>query len=677
MNRPHTLLMLSISLFSSIVLSNDTPYSLLPWYENILPAPLLIEYQKQLLSDQNLSPKKQNLLVYKLGKNHLAIEDYAQALPYFQMSILHPVSQDLSLNTSKKIQKLQEISYGEDLSKAINFLEKEHPQKTIQILYPYRNHPSFIVHMLLGKAYAMKNKPNEAVVFFKNANRFSQNDVEKKEASKQIIKMEDWIRFNQKPKVSHPSISPKKQPSRWEQYFLHGKQLYNHDQPIEAMDEFKKAYIVSQNDSEKKACLLYILKTANWIQDFKAAFQTYHLLEKKDLNAEEKNILLTEHAKTLLNLDYPRHAIFSLSQTTPLTTPDSVLTLASCYLSAGLPYQTKKLIELPQSQRIIQTIPTNSYLYNRKKDIDYQIMQNTSKAMLNFDFSRIQDSTQFIINRETGEGNYRTFGTNSNTSVMLSKSQYYNPIHYVNSDILFIKQDFLNIHDKLDLSAAIIPTQVRYLNSNGFNPWNPVLWQVSANLKQNDYFNLYAFNNTVLVETIPALQNNILMNNSEGTINLHPFNFAYFNFTFAGSYFSDTNQRLGGAASFLYQLSSRYGVFSKIRYRRYQNSYYDNPNYFSPQSMQEGDIFLIFKKRLTMTTFLYAEGSVGLQQLQVNPTEDLSNQTVYTTQINLAQKITKYAQLTLSYSYIQNVFNNLVGPYSQEYFGANFKIFLD
>ena len=78
-----------------------------------------------------------------------------------------------------------------------------------------------------------------------------------------------------------------------------------------------------------------------------------------------------------------------------------------------------------------------------------------------------------------------------------------------------------------------------------------------------------------------------------------------------------------------------------------------------------------------MTTFLYAEGSVGLQQLQVNPTEDLSKQTVYTTQINLAQKITKYAQLTLSYSYVQNVFNNLVGPYSQEYFGANLKIFLD
>ncbi|MDQ5884483.1 MAG: hypothetical protein QG556_823 [Pseudomonadota bacterium] len=677
MNRPHQYLILVVTLFSGMVLSYDINYSLLPWYENILPAQLLIEYQKQLLSEKNLSTKKQNLLIYKLGKNHLIIEDYEKALPYFQMSILHPVSQDLSLNTSKKIQQLQAISYGEDLSKAISFLEKAHPQKTIQILYPYRNQPSFIVHMLLGKAYAMKNQPNEAIVFFKKSQSYSQNNVEKNEASKQIFKMQEWIKFNQKPKALPALSNPIKRISPWEQYFIHGKQLYNHDQPIEAMDDFKKAYVASQNDSEKNASLLYILKTANWIQDFKQAFHTYHLLEKKDLNAEEKNILLTEHAKTLLNLDYPRHAIFSLSKTTPLTTPDSVLTLASCYLSAGLPYQTKKLIEQPQSQRIIQTIPTNSYLHNRKKDIDYQIMQNTSKAMLNFDFARIQDSTQFIINRETGEGNYRTFGTNSNTSVMLSKSQYYNPIHYVNSDILFIKQDFLNIHDKLDLSAAVIPTQVRYLNSNGFNPWNPLLWQVSANLKQNDYFNLYAFNNTVLVETIPALQNNILMNNSEGTINLHPLNFAYFNFTFAGSYFSDTNQRLGGAASFLYQLSSRYGIFSKIRYRRFQNSYYDNPNYFSPQSMQEGDLFLIFKKRLTMTTFLYAEGSVGLQQLQVNPTEDLSKQTVYTTQINLAQKITKYAQLTLSYSYVQNVFNNLVGPYSQEYFGANLKIFLD
>lgn len=664
--------LLILLLYSNLSFSGE----ILSFYEDILTTPLLIEYEKYQLNQNDLNQISKNILIYKLAKNYFIIEDFQLSLCYFQWSILHPISKDHTLYASKRIQQLKKIIFGDHLSRALYYLEHHQPQKSIQELQSHSNNHSYLLNMILGKAHAMKDQPQKALLFFEKSFRFTKNDFEKKQANEQIKKMKQWIASKENPPQIIKTPSSLKT-SPWEKVFEKGKKSYNLDQPLQAMIDFEKSYIIASNDSEKIASLLYILKTANWIEDFKKAFQAYHHLEKMHLNKDEKNILLTEHAKTLLNLDYPRHAIFALSQTTPLTTPDSILTLGSCYLSALLPYQTKNLIELPQSQAILKSIPTNSYLYNRKKDIDYQIMQNTSKAMFNFDFARIQDSTQFIINRETGEGNYRTFGTNSNTSVMLSKSQYYNPIHYVNSDILFIKQDFLNIHDKLDISAAIVPTQVRYVNSNDFNPWNPVMWQVSANLKQNDYLNIYAFNNTVLVETVPALQNNILMNNSEGTINLHPFNFAYFNFTLAGSYFSDTNQRLGGAASFLYQLSSRYGIFSKIRYRRFQNSYYDNPNYFSPQSMQEGDLFLIFKKRLTMTTFLYAEGSVGLQQLQVNPTEVLSNQTVYTTQINLAQKITKYAQLTISYSYVQNVFNNLVGPYSQEYFGANFKIFID
>lgn len=676
MKRYQKLLMICLY-FSSGSIFSYPEISLLDFYEHILPTPLLIEYEKSLISEQTLDLNTQNILIFKLARNFFVLEKYRQSLAYFEMSTLHPISRDFSKNTSKKIHQIREIIYGEDLSQAIFFLDQENPNQALSILKPYMARSSYIVNMLMGKAYAMKNMPQKAKYFFQNASKNSQNQLEKKEAIYQLKKMTHWIEETKKPL---PAIKPKikiKENNRWLTTFSKGKQAYAQDNPVQAMEYFKSSYKLSQNDSEQKASLFFILKTSNWLLNYQEAFQAYRLLEKKSLNAEENNILLTEHAKTLLNLDYPRHAIYALSQTTPLKTADSILTLASCYLSAGLPYQTKKLVEQPQSQKILEKLPPNSYLANRKKDIDYQLMQTTSKGMLNFDFARIQDSTQFIINRETGEGNYRTFGVNSNTSVMLSKSQYYNPIHYVNSDILFIKQDFYNIHDKLDLSGAIIPTQVHYYNSLMNNPWNPMLWQVSANLKQNDVLNIYAFNNTVLVETIPALQNHILMNNSEGTVNLHPANFIYLNFTLAGSSFSDSNQRLGGAASLLYQLSSRYGVFSKIRYRRFQNSYYDNPNYFSPQSMQGSDLFLIFKKRLTMSTYLYAEGSVGLQQLQVNPTEELSNQTVYTTQINLAQKITKYAQLTLSYSYVQNVFNNLVGPYSQEYFGANFKIFID
>lgn len=678
------LMLIHISCYSSpssIQHQDDNPQQLeLVFYERVLPPLLLVSYENALFKQEQSSSALHLLLALKLAKIYTSLNQYQLSLIYYQYLIIHPIPKDWYEFASQKIFQLQEIQFGEHVEKAIRSLENQQPRQVIEILRPYQNRKSYVVKMALGKAAAMNNNPHEALMLFEEALQYSQNQLEKLESLRQIEKMKRWIH----PKSSiHPIHPPQKRPSSpktsglWNKNFNAGVSFYNQDNPIQAMIFFEKSYRFAKTDSEKKTTLLYILRTANWIQDFNAFFKAFHLLEKYQLNSFEKRVLLTEHAKVLLSFDYPRHAIFALSQTNVFDSADSILTLSSSYLSAGFPYQAQQLMKDSRSQQVLEKLPEKSYLANRKRDLEYQVIPFTSKGMLNFDFARIQDSTQFIINRETGEGNYRSFNGHSNTSVMLSKSQYYNPTHMVNSDILFIKQDTLNILDKLDLSTAVVPTSVSYFNTNQFSSWAPILWQISANLKANDTFSIYAFNNNVFVETIPSLQNRILMNNTEGTLNLHPLNTLYLNVTFAASHFTDANERLGGSANILYPLSSRYGLFSRLRYRRFQNSYYDNPNYFSPQEMQEGDVFLIYKKRLSAYTYLYADGSIGLQQLRINPVEDLSKQTVYTTQINIVQKITKYAQITISYSYVQNVFNNLVGPYSQEYFGANAKIFLD
>lgn len=666
----------SILLFILLSVSSQLCFAQLPMinvYKHILPTSLFIHYEETLLDDPQLESNVQNTLWYELGKNHLAREHYEKALNYFQMAALHPISEDISTDISKKVIRLKEVIFGEHLSRAIYFLENDNPIQTIKILNPYLDRHSYKVYLILGKAYAMNNDPHKALIFFKLALHYGQDESDRNEASRQMVKMQQWL---------HPHKSPKKivkvyQNKPWNTLFKKGKYFYNHDRPDEAMPYFHKAYLISKNNNEKKACLFYILESANWTQDFKEAIHAYQLFLSIPHARQEENIFKTSHAKTLINMDYPREAITTLLQTTPISSADGVLTLADAFLNAGRPDQAKKLLQQTNSKKLLEAIPANSYLKNKEQDIENRRIEAVSKAMLNTDFSRIQDSTQFIINRETGEANYRTFGDNTNTSVMLSKSQYYNPTHYVNSEILFIKQDVFNILDKLNVSAGIVPTQVRYYNTDYLPAWNPLLWLASAIYKHNDYLSISTFNNAVLVETIPALQNNILMYNSEGSIQLHPVQRAYLNLTFLNSRFSDNNQRLGGSFNLLYQLSSQYGVFTKLRLRKFQNSYYDNPNYFSPQSIQGGDLFLILRKRLSMTTYLYAEGSVGLQQLNINPTEDLSYQTVYTGQVNLAQRITKYTLLTISYSYVQNVFNNLVGPYSQQYFGANFKIFID
>lgn len=85
----------------------------------------------------------------------------------------------------------------------------------------------------------------------------------------------------------------------------------------------------------------------------------------------------------------------------------------------------------------------------------------------------------------------------------------------------------------------------------------------------------------------------------------------------------------------------------------------------------------MFKRRLSTTLTIYAEGGLGTQSILQAPTTATNNNQVLAYNLNLSKQIGTVAELNLNGGYTQNAFSNFIGAYAQTYFGASIKFFLD
>lgn len=111
--------------------------------------------------------------------------------------------------------------------------------------------------------------------------------------------------------------------------------------------------------------------------------------------------------------------------------------------------------------------------------------------------------------------------------------------------ILSFRQDFINIDDRLDINLIAAPAHITYRVNNQAS-WNPILWNGGMTYHLNDDWVFSAYNSNGLVETIPALQNAILINTSEGSIFYHPYPKLYVRGSGFHNRFTNRNNRNGG-----------------------------------------------------------------------------------------------------------------------------------
>ncbi len=457
-------------------------------------------------------------------------------------------------------------------------------------------------------------------------------------------------------------------------YLYSGNTFLMLSDPRVALMYYKYAKNVANNTEERKIALFGITRSALWLEYYTTALNAFDELSLMQLSPDDREVVTTGRVIAKTNMDYPRTA-FSISQRQSIFHyPMSVIAATKAALGSGWGYKAKAIWQSKAS--MLQQIPRGSYLINQKKYVDWLLKQQTSKEVLGGDYYTVQDSAAFRIDRGSVFASYRSFGINSNTTVRLLKNEYFDPMHLADSNMLLLKQDMMNIDDRLDINLSVAPTNVTYKQSSQAS-WNPFLWNANGLYHINDYVLLSLNNSEGLVETIPALQNKILMNTTEGSVFIHPVPRAYARLTGFHGLFTDHNNRNGLSASLNYQLISELGLFSELRYREYQNSLYNDPNYFSPAQLQEGMLFLILKRQFNYTWFMSAEGGIGTQSILQTPSAERLDKQVLAYNLALTKIIGGLAEINLNYGYSQAAFSNFVGAYAQTYFGASAKIYLD
>ncbi|MDP3559259.1 MAG: hypothetical protein Q8R79_02760 [Legionellaceae bacterium] len=457
-------------------------------------------------------------------------------------------------------------------------------------------------------------------------------------------------------------------------YFVSGQTLMALSDPGLAQTYYQAAYATAKNNDEKIVALFGLENSALWLENYEDALKAYHSLSQLPLNSEDIEIATAGAVIAKTNMDYPRSAYAMLPRPPLFAYPKSVIAATRAALAAGWGYKAKAIWQA--NNAVLEKIPAGSYLKNQEVDVNWHLLQETAPGSANLDYYTIRDSANFKIERKSVYGSYRALGVNSNTAVLAMDSSYFSPTHVANANMLFLKQDFLNIWDKLNLNLAAVPTRVNYYIDHEA-AWDPFLWQTGATYYVNDklYFNVS--NDRGLVETPLALQNRIMINTTEGSIFVHPWARWYARFGGFHARFTDTNNRDGFSTAAMYQLIRELGLFTELRYRQYRNTFFNDPNYFSPAKLEETTLFLIFKRRLTPTIFLFAEGGVGNQFIHSTPDSEASKQSILAYDLAIAKNIGRNSQLKVNYGYTQNAFNNFVGAYAQTYFDVNFQMFFD
>lgn len=671
------------------------------------------------------------IALLRLAKTQVSLNNLAAAKEQYQQVLNQKPLPSEREEALTGLTTIDDIELGEKLTAATTLVEHNYGQSSYELLKDeLKTRKSYRLEFLAGQSLAMKNEPKDALTHFQKALALSQTTAQKKSALVGIIKMQNWLdnqaavqksltQLQQLPlsaadkqqlsrfkiPANHQSSNISDTPSTSDTptivtirtlirqgraqdaqnllkhypnktsylyYLSSADTAYLLDKPAYAQAYYQLAYHNATRDDDKKAALFGITKSALWIENYKAALAAYDKLSSLPLSAEDQEIVTAGRITALTNQDYPRKAYAARQQS--LHYPVSVIATTKAALAAGWGYKAKAIWQ--DNQTIVQQIPPKSYLDNQRKNVDWLLRQNTSKGSVDADYYTTKDSDLFKINRESAYASYRLLGTNSNTTVLINNNQYFDPNYLANAKTVFLKQDFLNIADQLNINLTAAATNVGYKEINQAS-WNPFLWQAGFNYIPNDYWSFFLYNNDGLVETIPALQNKILINTTEASVLAHPHPKIYARLAGFHNIFTDNNNRNGLSAALTYQLISELGLFTELRYRGYRNSNPGDPNYFSPAQLQEGWFVLIFKRRIGQTLYVYADGDIGQQTIVALPSTPSSSRRVLAYNLALEKRLGTRTQLSLNYGYTQDAFNNFLGAYAQTYFGVNLKLFID
>lgn len=670
---------------------------------------------------------------FKLAKTLLWLNQNKEAKKIYQNLLSSDLNADDKVIAERGLRKIEKIELGNRLQLAINFIKQEQGLKAYNILKKYIKHPSYRLSYVLGQSFAMQEKPNEALKYFKKSFELSQTNRQKITALYGVAKMEYWLGNKKNAEtviVKMKQIALESESQSLLNFYLskltaiklklhRGKNPQETivgkirkaiflDMPIKAKSLLKKypnkksffyyksmgdvfflledprlsklyyqaAYKKALNQDERKAALFGQGRTALWLEEYSLSLKTYFTLDSYPLSKNDQEVVTTGLVISITNLDFPLKAYLLVKKRYPnliFQYPLSVIAATKAAIFYGWAYKAKAI--LARNQTALDKIPEGNYLQKQLREVNWLILQQTSPAAMGTNYYTVKDSDEFRIIRKSMYYSERTLGINSNTIFELGQNSYTFNMDNIDANIFSITQRFLNIGDRLNVNLRGAIASVNY-NTPAQATWHPFLWRTDFTFRLSDTWLFSAYNSQEYVEATPAINNKILFNTSEGTVLFHPFSRVFYRWSVFHNEFNDNNTRNGSSMALTYMLMRQVAFLVELRYRFYKNTQPNSPFYFSPPKLDEKSIHLIFKRRISPTWRVYAEGGIGRQALLPTLFDPRVSQQTLNFDLNIIGALTDNLQMNVIFGYSQNAFNNFVGAFSRTYFAINFKLLL-
>jgi len=479
---------------------------------------------------------------------------------------------------------------------------------------------------------ADNNHPQQALILFQNAAVVADDQVRKRVALFGMAKMQLWLKQYVKSAETYRELLreplaekdktialkglslsiqyQKKQQDQLAQLkekslLASGERNFDQGRAKPALHTFKKALVLANNEQERRAVLFHIAAAYLENEQYAKSLPIYKKLMDENLSAADYEVALNGYVRSESALNRPMKAYLTIPKDFHYTSAGTVIAAAQAAVWSGWEYKAKYLLN--NYANLVASVNSKSYLYRQLNDVISPVNMSTDKNAINYNNYFQSDNEGFDIQRHQLQYS-RRFNSAADVTWFANQIHYSGPgFSAINATTGGVQSRGL-LNDFLSYSAGI--------SSGEYNTWSPVLWDTRLKFTPNDIVSLSVNNSNSVVESMPALANQISMISSGLGVTVQPVYRLSLYANVLYSQFSDNNTRPSYYGKLSYLLFPSVGLYADGLVRSFQDAFL-SPNYFSPSNYFEDRIALRLVRRFLETNARYYL-SLGFGQQKID-----------------------------------------------------------
>lgn len=357
------------------------------------------------------------------------------------------------------------------------------------------------------------------------------------------------------------------------------------DRPREALIAYRGALSAAHGiPADEQAARFGVARMLLWVGRYEEAGRMYATLLAGDLAADDRQVALAGHVKSLAYRDRPREA-YRLLGDAPLTDIDLTVAVAQAASWSGWSDKAQGLLQ--HGERGIAQLPPSSALARRVRILTDDVHRDRSTTVaLTQSYAHDSDG---LSSGESVAALRVPVGRTGTVDARLRAFDLHDAswsLHGTESRAGFA----LRAGDTLTLGASA--------GRATYDGWTPAVWSADAAYQATDDVRVAAYASGDAIETRTAISNRTTANTVGVRVGLRladPITLR------AGTYaqrFSDGNVRHGYDATLAIAAFPAAGVGLQLRERALTDRVVGSPGYFSPARFEEQDYVVTVRRRI-------------------------------------------------------------------------------